>query len=60
MKQEIVKGWILFKTGFPQDLHKESIHIYKTREEAEFALDGYTHGVARYLTPFPVKIIIDL
>jgi hypothetical protein len=42
-KNILVKGYILFKTGYPEKLYGEAIRIYKTPQEAEEARDGYVH-----------------
>jgi len=60
MEEKIIKGYILFKTGFPQDLFKEKITIFETPQEAEKAKNNFAYGYAKYLIVLPVKIIITI
>jgi len=58
--QILVTGYMLVKGGYPQNLYKEAIYIYKTPQEAESAKDGYSHAIAKYLSVYPVKIVLEI
>ena len=60
VNKEILKGYMLFKTGFPDKLFGEAIRIYKTAEEAETAKDGYVHSHAKFLIVLPVKLTNEI